>query len=302
VIDVEAMIRGAAGGAWSALALGAPTGAEVVAATAGRITKPETLNYRTGEPEAGGLFDAGVFGPFVDVGPAAPADDAEVGPWRFGRIELAAPILHPMFVTRAPAVVAEQAGISVEELAVIIEMREERPVDAIDRIVERCPALGITAVVVLPGALRPMRKIADGRWATSSTNDLYRRVINRSNRSARLIELGAPEIIVRNERRMLYESVEALFENEARESPATGADHEPLPSIHAGFLAAGGWDAIAELDRGVAANSDALGGALPYRLRSAAAHLFAMNLDLRPRGATPAISLAPQGGAVPVPY
>jgi DNA-directed RNA polymerase beta' subunit len=300
-LDVDAMIRGQSR-AWSALALGAPATEEVVATTSGRIAKPETLNYRTGKPEAAGLFDADVFGPFVDTGPARPDDDAPVGPLRFGRLELAVPVLHPMFVRHAPAAVAAHAGISGDELAAIVEMREEQPTDAVDRIRERCPELCIAVLVVLPGELRPMRKLPDDRWATTSVNDLYRRVINRSNRTARLIELSAPEIIIRNERRMLAEAVDALFENEQRSSPATGANSEPLASLWAGFTAVGGWDAIADLDRRVASNPHALAGALPFRLRAAASHLFAMHVSLRPRGDTPSISLIPQGGSVPVPY
>lgn len=86
-------------------------------------------------------------------------------------------------------------------------------------------------VPVIPPELRPMVQLDGGRFATSDLNDLYRRVINRNNRLKRLLELGAPEIIVRNEKRMLQESVEALIDNGRRGRPVTGAGNRPLKSL-----------------------------------------------------------------------
>lgn len=80
----------------------------------------------------------------------------------------------------------------------------------------------LDAVPVIPPELRPMVQLDGGRFATSDLNDLYRRVINRNNRLKRLIDLGAPEIIVNNEKRMLQESVDALFDNGRRGRPVTG--------------------------------------------------------------------------------
>ncbi len=84
---------------------------------------------------------------------------------------------------------------------------------------------------VLPPDLRPLVPLDSGHFATSDLNDLYRRVINRNNRLRRLLELGAPEIIVRNEKRMLQESIDALLDNGRRGRPVTGANKRPLKSL-----------------------------------------------------------------------
>ena len=89
----------------------------------------------------------------------------------------------------------------------------------------------MNVVPVIPPDLRPMVQLDGGRFATSDLNDLYRRVINRNNRLKRLLELGAPEIIVRNEKRMLQESVDALIDNGRRGRPVTGAGGRPLKSL-----------------------------------------------------------------------
>jgi DNA-directed RNA polymerase subunit beta' len=89
----------------------------------------------------------------------------------------------------------------------------------------------LDAVPVIPPDLRPMVQLDGGRFATSDLNDLYRRVINRNNRLKRLLDLGAPEIIVNNEKRMLQESVDALFDNGRRGRPVTGPGNRPLKSI-----------------------------------------------------------------------
>ena len=89
----------------------------------------------------------------------------------------------------------------------------------------------LTAVPVIPPELRPLVPLDGGRFATSDLNDLYRRVINRNNRLKRLIELKAPDIIVRNEKRMLQESVDALFDNGRRGRVITGANKRPLKSL-----------------------------------------------------------------------
>ena len=86
-------------------------------------------------------------------------------------------------------------------------------------------------IPVIPPDLRPMVQLDGGRFATSDLNDLYRRVIKRNNRLKRLLELGAPEIIVRNEKRMLQESVDALIDNGRRGRPVTGAGNRPLKSL-----------------------------------------------------------------------
>ncbi|HWF50832.1 MAG TPA: DNA-directed RNA polymerase subunit beta' [Solirubrobacteraceae bacterium] len=89
----------------------------------------------------------------------------------------------------------------------------------------------LEAVPVIPPELRPMVQLDGGRFATSDLNDLYRRVINRNNRLKRLLDLGAPEIIVNNEKRMLQEAVDALFDNGRRGRPVTGPGNRPLKSL-----------------------------------------------------------------------
>ena len=84
---------------------------------------------------------------------------------------------------------------------------------------------------VMPPDLRPMVQLEGGRFATSDLNDLYRRVINRNNRLKRLLDIGAPDIIVRNEKRMLQEAVDALIDNGRRGKPVTGASNRPLKSL-----------------------------------------------------------------------
>ncbi|MDQ2845339.1 MAG: DNA-directed RNA polymerase subunit beta' [Actinomycetota bacterium] len=89
----------------------------------------------------------------------------------------------------------------------------------------------LDCVPVIPPELRPMVQLDGGRFATSDLNDLYRRVINRNNRLKRLMDLGAPEIIVNNEKRMLQEAVDALFDNGRRGRPVTGPGNRPLKSL-----------------------------------------------------------------------
>ncbi|MEW6771735.1 MAG: DNA-directed RNA polymerase subunit beta' [Bacillota bacterium] len=89
----------------------------------------------------------------------------------------------------------------------------------------------LDVIPVIPPELRPMVQLDGGRFATSDLNDLYRRVINRNNRLKRLLELGAPDIIVRNEKRMLQEAVDALIDNGRRGRPVTGPGNRPLKSL-----------------------------------------------------------------------
>ena len=89
----------------------------------------------------------------------------------------------------------------------------------------------LDAIPVIPPDIRPMVQLDGGRFATSDLNDLYRRVINRNNRLKRLLDLGAPDIIVRNEKRMLQEAVDALIDNGRRGRPVTGPNNRPLKSL-----------------------------------------------------------------------
>ncbi len=89
----------------------------------------------------------------------------------------------------------------------------------------------MNVIPVIPPDIRPMVQLDGGRFATSDLNDLYSRIINRNNRLARLLELGAPDIIVRNEKRMLQEAVDALIDNGRRGSPVTGPGNRALKSL-----------------------------------------------------------------------
>ena len=124
-----------------------------------------------------------------------------------------------------------------KELAKASEQKKAKIIKRLDtvesfRLSGNRPEWMIMGVVpVIPPELRPMVQLDGGRFATSDLNDLYRRVINRNNRLKRLLELGAPEIIVRNEKRMLQESVDALIDNGRRGRPVTGAGNRPLKSL-----------------------------------------------------------------------
>ena len=124
-----------------------------------------------------------------------------------------------------------------KELAAASEQKKAKIIKRLDtvesfRLSGNKPEWMVLGVIpVTPPDLRPMVQLDGGRFATSDLNDLYRRVINRNNRLKRLLELGAPEIIVRNEKRMLQESVDALLDNGRRGRPVTGAGNRPLKSL-----------------------------------------------------------------------
>lgn len=103
--------------------------------------------------------------------------------------------------------------------------------DDAGRLVSNPKAMVLDVIPVIPPDLRPMVQLDGGRFATSDLNDLYRRVINRNNRLRRLLDLGAPEIIVNNEKRMLQEAADALFDNGRRGRPVTGPGNRPLKSL-----------------------------------------------------------------------
>ncbi len=131
-------------------------------------------------------------------------------------------------------------GLSTQLRAELKDATGQRKVRAIRRleVVEAFRKSGngpswmiLDVVPVIPPELRPMVQLDGGRFATSDLNDLYRRVINRNNRLKRLLDLGAPDIIVRNEKRMLQEAVDALIDNGRRGRPVTGPGNRPLKSL-----------------------------------------------------------------------
>ena len=136
--------------------------------------------------------------------------------------------------------------IDVEDLAnqLSLEMREVTSAQKRNKIIKRLKVVEafrgspnrpdfmvLTVLPVIPPDLRPLVHLDGGRFATSDLNDLYRRVINRNNRLKRLIELRAPDVILRNEKRMLQESVDALFDNSRRSRPTKGHNNRPLKSL-----------------------------------------------------------------------
>src|ERR1700716_4216016 len=292
----------------------------------GEVKKPETINYRTFNPERDGLFCAKIFGPVKDYeclcgkykrlkhrGVICEKCGVEVTLTkvrreRMGHIELASPVAHIWFLKSLPsrlgmvldmtlrdiervlyfeAYVVTDPGMtplnrcqllteddylakveefgddfsaamgaegirsllrSIEHNKEIDNLRKELEATSSDakikKIAKRLKVLeGFKAsnikpdwmvmevLPVLPPELRPLVPLDGGRFATSDLNDLYRRVINRNNRLKRLLELKAPEIIVRNEKRMLQEAVDSLLDNGRRGKAMTGANKRPLKSL-----------------------------------------------------------------------
>ena len=291
----------------------------------GEVTKPETINYRTLKPEAGGLFCERIFGPMKDwechCGKykrvrykgkvcercGVEITRAKVRRERMGHIELAAPVSHIWYFKGIPSRIGQvldinqrnlekvlyfalyivtdpgdtplqkkqtltekeyqdmreryeddfKAGMGAEAIKELLaeidakELRDEltaelegatgqkrakllKRLDVVDAFVNSGNKLEwmiLDVIPVIPPDIRPMVQLDGGRFATSDLNDLYRRVINRNNRLKRLIELHAPDIIIRNEKRMLQESVDALIDNGRRGRPVTGPNNRPLKSL-----------------------------------------------------------------------
>ncbi len=124
---------------------------------------------------------------------------------------------------------AELESASGQKRAKLIKRLEV--VEAVRKSGNRPEWMIMTVIPVIPPDIRPMVQLDGGRFATSDLNDLYRRIINRNNRLARLLELGAPDIIVRNEKRMLQEAVDALIDNGRRGRPVTGPGNRALKSL-----------------------------------------------------------------------
>ena len=123
---------------------------------------------------------------------------------------------------------AQRKQKAIKRLKIVASFNQR---DESGRRVNSPKAMILDVVPVIPPDLRPMVQLEGGRFATSDLNDLYRRVINRNNRLRRLLDLGAPEIIVNNEKRMLQEAVDALFDNGRRGRPVTGPGNRPLKSL-----------------------------------------------------------------------
>lgn len=220
----------------------------------GAVKKPETLNYRTLLPEKDGLFSIEAFGD-GDVFPnrdslANTQPHDHVRATTFGRIDLPMALIHPLALMHAIEDVGARMHMPAQAVRATLGGGDEAQWSSLrERLsqVDIEPLL-VRSLLVVPPYLRPMVPLEGGRWATSDLNDLYRRVVNRANRLARLAELGAPPIIINNEERLLYDAVESLFANELREKTVTAPDHKPLVSLW-GFAGEDRFEALAEHER-----------------------------------------------------
>src|SRR5258708_4427378 len=213
----------------------------------GEVKKPETINYRTFKPERDGLFCAKIFGPIKDYeclcGKIKRAkllseedylakieehgDDFSASMGAEGIRELLRAInLNEQIDTLRKELEATGSDTKIKKLAKRLKVLEGFQKSGI-----KPDWMVMEVLPVLPPELRPLVPLDGGRFATSDLNDLYRRVINRNNRLKRLLELKAPEISVRNEKRMLEEGVDSLLDNGRRGKAMTGANKRPLKSL-----------------------------------------------------------------------
>src|SRR5438552_1075153 len=182
----------------------------------GEVTKPETINYRTFKPERDGLFCAKIFGPITDW---------ECLCGKYKRMK------HRGVICDKCGVEVTQAKVRRERLGHITLAKPLKVVDSFRKSSNRPEWMILDVIPVIPPELRPLVPLDGGRFATSDLNDLYRRVINRNNRLKKLMELKAPDVIIRNEKRMLQEAVDALFDNGRRGRVLRGANNRPLKSL-----------------------------------------------------------------------
>ncbi len=140
-------------------------------------------------------------------------------------------ILQDLDLEKIAADIRQEIAVTTSELKPKKLMKRLKIIEAFLQSGNKPEWMVLTVVPVIPPDLRPLVPLDGGRFATSDLNDLYRRVINRNNRLKRLIELRAPDIIIRNEKRMLQEAVDALFDNGRRGRVITGANKRPLKSL-----------------------------------------------------------------------
>jgi DNA-directed RNA polymerase beta' subunit len=200
------------------LELGFASADAICARAPKQVTRAETLDFKTLTPERDGLFDHRVFGPGTVIDAALPASDEAIKPpkTQFARVTLARPIVHPLVCAHAPQELAKRAGTSFDDLE--RWKRGEDPVAYANLIagleLNGDGNLVMREMPVLPPDLRPLRRLADDRWAVSPLNDFYRRVLYRNVRLAQLVEQSAPEVILVAETRQLHDSVLHLFDSD----------------------------------------------------------------------------------------
>ncbi len=228
----------------------------------GSVLKPETLNYRTFRPEPDGLYDEEIFGPLTYSDD--PQEQVEALKGRFRRRELdpndplskqfgyiwTMRMVNPLIWTRAPELIVERTGLELDTITGLVSGELVYEYDtgefiepggafgpttsgifALTQQLRGYPDMIIDRVHVLPVAARPLATNDKGYLSTNGINDLYRRVINRRNRLQRIIEMGAPDLVVNNEQRMMFDATCALFDNGSLRTKLTDPDQRPLPSL-----------------------------------------------------------------------
>src|SRR3989441_830488 len=199
----------------------------------GEVKNPETINYRTFKPEKGGLFCERIFGPVKDW---------ECSCGKYKRIKHRGVVCDRCGVEVTLSRVRRERMGHIEQLQVA--MTETKSKQIRKKLAKRIKLfqgflssksrpewMVLTVLPVIPPDLRPLVPLEGGRFATSDLNDLYRRVINRNNRLKNLLLLKTPDVIIRNEKRMLQEAVDALFDNGRHGRAVTGAGNRPLKSL-----------------------------------------------------------------------
>lgn len=256
-VSSEVNVSADAGTIATSLALQGMSTAQVRALSFGQVKSANTFNNRTRRAEKDGLFCERIFGPERDwecicgkyrgmrykgmlcdkCGVKVAHSRVQRG--RFGHIELAMPVVHPWYINE----VSDVLGLTPEMVEKVLSYDEELDAPLITKkgplaIKECLEQKGVNtdyvvleAVPVLPAGLRPLVLKVDGNWYTHDCTDLYRRVINRSNRLAKLLQLDAPLVIIESEHRMLQGTVAALFANEVISRPVLTEQNNPLHSL-----------------------------------------------------------------------
>src|SRR5437773_1799687 len=209
--------RGALTSDFDAIRISLASPDKILSWSHGEVTKPETINYRTFKPERDGLFCAKIFGPITDW---------ECLCGKYKRMKHRGVICDKLAVEMREKMKAENSAQKKLKYA-----KRLKVVDSFRKSSNRPERMILDVIPVIPPELRPLVPLDGGRFATSDLNDLYRRVINHNNRLKKLIELKAPDVIIRNEKRMLQEAVDALFDNGRRGRVLRGANNRPLKSL-----------------------------------------------------------------------
>jgi len=242
------------------------------------VVKPETLNFSTMLPEAGGLFDPRVFGAGTVIDAELPEPDAIVKPRKtlFARIRLALPVINPLAVANAPDETAALIGrISLARADGGSQVDHARELAAALSASEQASGLVLVELPVLPPDLRSLQRDAEDRWATTPLNRWYQRILYCNTRLAKHVEQGQEAVFsLANEYSELVGLVDGLFHNDRLSDPERDPDGNPLPSLRT---------LCGDLESTVRALSGpaAAGADLSGREYVARAALLALGFDLR---------------------